>query len=288
MVSTRRVTRQKSAGKRLVKSYAEQGTRKLPAKKLPAKKLPAKKRTVGGRVMRRKMAPSSVTVRARIVNSDEESAENSGSETESEEEVGVAYTVRQKTRVARGNKKTIAKKKPQATSFSRAARASRRERASDDSAASLLLNLSGGARARAGGDDGANRDEDDEDDADDDDDDHDAKPKNQNSVLNKNRRRFLLRRAHNFVKLINTTFACKPWWPQFDLMLVAVNQFKPNIGGLQKLPGKRKHAQVTCLVKNIQAHERLNEAMNGGSDSLSVTTAADFLDRLMMVAEEDA
>lgn len=99
-------------------------------------------------------------------------------------------------------------------------------------------------------------------DEDDDDDDPGLKsaPAQPWQMLNKPRRRMLQRRVASLKKAVNTTWKAQPWWPQFDLYLVALNEYHPNTGGRRDI-SKRDEPQVVVFARDEAAIHRLEKAL---------------------------
>ena len=123
-----------------------------------------------------------------------------------------------------------------------------------EEAAAALLNLS----TNVDDDDDSFGDDDDEEEEEEEAEEAKKAPRNQNQVLNKGRRRMLRRRLVSLEKALNTTWKKgKPWWNNFDLFLVAYNEFAPNKGGKQRAPQKRKKPQVIFFGRNSEASNRV-------------------------------
>jgi hypothetical protein len=159
-----------------------------------------------------------------------------------------------------------------------------------EEAATALLNLS--TDNNVDDDDSFGADDDDDDD---DDDEEEAKkaPQTENQVLNKGRRRMLRRRLVSLEKALNTTWKKgKPWWNNFDLFLVAYNEYAPNKGGKQKAPQKRTKPQVIFFGRDSHASNRMMSSLalraNVASLQCSVTFAHKPQQFMASLAKVDA
>ena len=135
-----------------------------------------------------------------------------------------------------------------------------------------------------------NDDDDDEvavdDEGDDDEDDDGTTPKRQNQMLNKPRRRKLKRRLSSLIKDTSTTWKAKKNWPQLDFFLLVVNEYLPNEGGKQQLPGKRAIPQSLVMARDGGAVKRLRLSLNNWQDWSCFVDPNDFMQELNNVTND--